>query len=124
MGPEVPLLLLGVAVALAGACGGSPQPAVRSPGTQAPGAESDVTATAAASATTLGGAGSVRRTTPFVPLDNPAFIAAADASYLTDQNLVLGFDLMGEARAYPVRMVYYHHIVNDTVAGRPVLVTY
>ena len=64
------------------------------------------------------------RTTPFVPLDQPVFLSASDGDYLPDADLVLGLDLMGQARAYPVPMLSYHHIVNDTVAGQPVLITY
>ena len=64
------------------------------------------------------------RRTPFVPLDQPAFLAASESSYLPDGDLVLGLEWLGEARAYPIRMLTYHHIVNDTVAGRPVLITY
>ena len=64
------------------------------------------------------------RRSPFVSLDNPEFVTAAQASYLHDDELVLGLYAEGEARAYPVSMVFYHHIVNDLVAGRPVLVTY
>jgi len=59
-----------------------------------------------------------------VPLDQPAFLAAGETGYLPDEDLVLGLEWMGEARAYPIRMLTYHHIVNDTVAGRPLLVTY
>ncbi len=64
------------------------------------------------------------RRTPFVPLDQPAFLTASETDYLPDEDLVLGLEWMGEARAYPIRMLTYHHIVNDTVAGRPLLVTY
>ena len=64
------------------------------------------------------------RRTPFVPLDLPEFLAASEAGYLPDGDLVLGLEWLGEARAYPIRMLTYHHIVNDTVAGRPVLITY
>jgi hypothetical protein len=64
------------------------------------------------------------RTTPFVPLDQPVFLSASDGDYLPAADLVLGLDLRGQARAYPVRMLSYHHIVNDTVAGQPVLITY
>ena len=38
--------------------------------------------------------------------------------------LVVAVDLDGEARAYPIRFVGYHHQVRDTVAGRELLVTY
>ena len=64
------------------------------------------------------------RRTPFVPLDQPVFLTAGKTDYLPDEDLVLGLEWMGEARAYPIRMITYHHIVNDTVAGRPLLVTY
>ena len=64
------------------------------------------------------------RRTPFVPLDQPAFLTVSETGDFPDEDLVLGLEWMGEARAYPIRMVTYHHIVNDTVAGRPLLVTY
>ena len=64
------------------------------------------------------------RRSAFVPLDQPAFLTTNESGYLPDEDLVLGLEWMGEARAYPIRMLTYHHIVNDTVAGRPLLVTY
>ena len=60
----------------------------------------------------------------FVPLDNPAFLAADETEYFGDEELVLGVEFAGEVRAYPVRMLRYHHVVNDTVGGEPLLVTY
>ena len=60
----------------------------------------------------------------FVPLDDPAFIPASTAAFLSDDELVLGYDLDGESRAYPVSMMFWHHIINDTVRGRPLLATY
>ena len=62
--------------------------------------------------------------TPFVPLDTPEFLTAKEATYLSDDDLVLGVEWEGEARAYPIRMLTFHHIVNDEIAGRPFLVTY
>jgi hypothetical protein len=38
--------------------------------------------------------------------------------------LVVGIELAGEARAYPVQFIGYHHQVRDTVAGKPVMVTF
>ena len=71
---------------------------------------------------------SARQTSPagrgFVPLDNPLFIAADETEYFGDEELVLGVEFAGEVRAYPVRMLRYHHVVNDTVGGEPLLVTY
>ena len=43
---------------------------------------------------------------------------------MADEDLVLGLEWAGEARAYPINMIWFHHIVNDTVAGRPILITY
>ncbi len=38
--------------------------------------------------------------------------------------LVVGIDVDGQARAYPLQFIGYHHQVRDTVAGTPVLVSY
>ena len=60
----------------------------------------------------------------YVPLENPAFISAAQATYLADDELVLGLSLAGEERAYPLRLMTWHHIANDSVGGRPVTVAF
>ena len=65
-----------------------------------------------------------RRRSQFVPLDNPEFIQAADASFLSPDDRILGLTFQGESRAYPLRMMTYHHIANDTIGGRPFLVTF
>lgn len=38
--------------------------------------------------------------------------------------LVVGIEVNGEARAYPLRFIGYHHQVRDTVSGKPVMVSY
>ena len=65
-----------------------------------------------------------RRRTPFVPLDNPEFVSADESDAPTDADLVLGLEWNGEPRAYPVSMMRFHHIANDTVGGRPFLISY
>ncbi len=60
----------------------------------------------------------------FVPLDDPEVLSAAEATYLTDDAMVLGLESKGEARAYPLEMMWYHHITNDVLGGDPVLVTF
>lgn len=65
-----------------------------------------------------------RRGRGFVPLDDPTFLAAHETEYFGDEELVLGVEFAGEVRAYPIRMLRYHHVVNDTVRGEPLLVTY
>ncbi len=59
-----------------------------------------------------------------MPLDDPSFLTVGEAGHLGDEELVLGVEWAGEVRAYPVRMLRYHHVVNDTVGGEPLLVTY
>ena len=38
--------------------------------------------------------------------------------------MVLGIRLGGDSRAYPISLMAYHHLVNDVVAGQPLVVTY
>ena len=40
------------------------------------------------------------------------------------RRLVVGVELNGQAKAYPIQFIGYHHQVRDTVGGRPVLVSY
>lgn len=44
--------------------------------------------------------------------------------FIVDTDLVIGVEIGGEARAYPTRILAWHQVVNDTLAGRPILVTY
>ena len=60
----------------------------------------------------------------FVALDNPNFVSVAEATWMQADEVILGLEYEGEARAYPVRMLRYHHIVNDEINGWPVLVTF
>jgi hypothetical protein len=43
---------------------------------------------------------------------------------VADDRLVVGVEMNGEARAYPLRFIGYHHQVRDTVGGREILVSY
>ncbi len=60
----------------------------------------------------------------FVPLDDPEMIPADEATWLEPDDVVLGVVWGGEAQAFPVDQMAYHHIANTTVAGEPYLVTY
>jgi hypothetical protein len=59
----------------------------------------------------------------FHPYDSPSFESAAKALIDSDDK-VLAVKVGTEARAYPIRTMGYHHIVNDTVGGIPIAVTY
>lgn len=59
------------------------------------------------------------------PLDNPQFTTVADADqWLEAQEPVIAFELNGAAKAYPLQILTWHEIVNDTVGGVPVVATF
>ena len=58
------------------------------------------------------------------PVDEPRFLRVDDVDFLADNEPVLFFELDGDARAYPVQIMTWHEIVNDTVAGVPVTISY
>lgn len=58
-------------------------------------------------------------------LDDPSFVTAEDADeWLADSDVVMGVEIGGETKAYPLRILERHEIVNDVVGGEPVAVTY
>jgi hypothetical protein len=57
-------------------------------------------------------------------LDRPDHVPAAAASYLSDSERVFGVSVKGEARAYPLRILDWHEMVNDVVGGEPVTLSY
>lgn len=46
------------------------------------------------------------------------------ANVLTDSSLVMGVSWQGEAKAYPIRYMSYHHQVRDIIGGKPMMITY
>jgi hypothetical protein len=58
------------------------------------------------------------------PIDRPQFKSAPDVSDIAAREPVIVFPLDENARAYPLRVLIWHEIVNDTVGGLPVAVTY
>jgi phosphoglycerol transferase MdoB-like AlkP superfamily enzyme len=59
----------------------------------------------------------------FHPIGKPTFSAASRAK-LAGAEMVIAVRIDGEARAYPIRSISYHHIVNDVVGGLPIVATY
>ncbi|MCH8087669.1 MAG: DUF3179 domain-containing protein, partial [Chloroflexi bacterium] len=57
------------------------------------------------------------------PIYDPSFVPASQAD-LSARELVIGVSLNGENKAYPIGPLQYREIVNDTVGGVPVLVTW
>jgi uncharacterized membrane protein len=60
----------------------------------------------------------------FNPLPRPQFVAAAQASFVDPNDLVLAVSVDGAAAAYPIRQMAYHHLVNDRIGRTPAVVTY
>ncbi len=58
------------------------------------------------------------------PLDNPTMVAPGEADYLVDEDLVFGLEIDGDARAYPLRILGWHEMMNDVVGGVPVALAY
>ena len=59
------------------------------------------------------------------PIDDPVFLDVVDNLELLPANEpVVALEINGDARAYPIRAMVWHEIVNDTVGGVPVSVTY
>ena len=60
----------------------------------------------------------------FNPLARTAYAKASEANFVSDADMVLAVENNGEAVAYPVRLMAYHHVVQDIVGGTPVVATY
>jgi hypothetical protein len=57
-------------------------------------------------------------------INNPIFVEAAEADFLSDADRVLGLDRNGVTKAYPIRIMDRHEIVNDLFGEEPIVVTY
>lgn len=58
------------------------------------------------------------------PLKNPKMLPAARASYLADSDIVFGVAIAGDVRAYPKRILAWHEMVKDRIAGRELIGVY
>lgn len=59
------------------------------------------------------------------PIDQPEFIDVGDnLDVLHEDEPVVSLEISGDVRAYPVRVMIWHEIVNDVVGGVPVAITY
>jgi len=57
-------------------------------------------------------------------LMEPEYVAADEAVYLKGEDRVIGVVVNGVARAYPLRIMSWHELVNDRFGGVPVLVSW
>ena len=54
----------------------------------------------------------------------PSFISPAEATSLRPQDIVLGVSMEGTSKAYPIRILNWHELVNDRIGARPILVSW
>jgi len=58
-------------------------------------------------------------------IDNPKYVSVEDADkWIQDNELVLAMIYKGVKRVYPLQILVWHEIVNDNIAGDPILITY
>jgi len=59
-------------------------------------------------------------------IDDPVFVSAtqADADFLNDEDWVIGLDRNGISRAYPLKIMNWHEIVNDRVGDEYIAITF
>ncbi len=57
-------------------------------------------------------------------IDHPTFTSRTQAAYLKPDDRILGLSMDGIAKAYPVRILNYHEIVNDFFSDKAVAITY
>jgi hypothetical protein len=60
----------------------------------------------------------------FNPLAHSVYAKVSDASFIDDKDMVMAVTNQGEAVAYPIRQMAYHHVVQDVVGGQPIVATY
>ncbi len=57
-------------------------------------------------------------------VDNPQFLATSSATFIDDDELVVGIKIGDEVKAYPHQILDWHEIVNDVVGNTPIALTY
>ena len=60
----------------------------------------------------------------FNPLRDSSYVLSNEAGFVRDTDMVLSVKINNEAVAYPVRLMAYHHVVQDVVGGTPICATY
>lgn len=60
----------------------------------------------------------------FNPLGEARFAKVGEADFLADKDMVLAVNVNGDAVAFPVRLMAYHHVAQDVVGGTPITATY
>ncbi|MBL1321816.1 MAG: DUF3179 domain-containing protein [Methylophaga sp.] len=57
-------------------------------------------------------------------LDKPKFVSADEVDFLNPTDRILGMNYQGIVKAYPIKILNFHEIVNDDFNGQPVAITF
>lgn len=57
-------------------------------------------------------------------IDNPVFASVDNSQFMSNSDTVIGLEVNGTSKAYPLSILVWHEIVNDEIGGIPVSVTY
>ena len=57
-------------------------------------------------------------------IDSPKFISADKVDFIKPKDRVIGVYRDGVAKAYPIRILNWHEVVNDSIGEHPIVVTY
>lgn len=60
----------------------------------------------------------------FNPLSSPRYVAADKAKFVKPDEVVMAIQIDGEAVAYPIQQIGYHHVINDVIGRKPIVATY
>jgi hypothetical protein len=60
----------------------------------------------------------------FRPVHDARFVPVQDVADVTPEELVIAAAVRDDALAFPVRRIGYHHVVNTTAGGQPIVATY
>lgn len=55
---------------------------------------------------------------------NPHFIDASKVRFLKDHDTVLGLTMNGKSKAYPIKILNWHEVVNDSMGGQKFVISY
>ena len=57
-------------------------------------------------------------------IDSPTCLPVGAVDFLTDNAPVVAIEVNGDARAYPLEILTWHELVNDTIGGEPITISY
>ncbi|MFD2515819.1 DUF3179 domain-containing protein [Pontibacter locisalis] len=57
-------------------------------------------------------------------ISNPEYVTAANADFMNPSDEVIGISINQDVKAYPIKILTWHEIVNDVVGGKPVVISY